>query len=108
MPPRYDANSTVAGKQFSAPATGAVASDRRSGRRASARPVTEDTEAAFAVEDAGRFHLAAQEIRAADKARDEGIGWLLVELTLRADLLHLPMGHDDQTIRPGPRPFLAV
>ena len=60
------------------------------------------------AEDARRFHAAAQEIGAADEARDEGVGRTFVEIALRADLLHLAVGHDDQPVGHGQRLLLVV
>ena len=49
-----------------------------------------------------------EEIRAADKTRDKGVGGVLVQVALRAHLLHLTVGHDDQSVGHGQRLLLVV
>ena len=70
--------------------------------------VAANTQPAFGTEDARSFHASVQKIRAADEARDERVGRVLVQVALRADLLHLTVGHDDQAIGHGQRLFLVV
>jgi len=94
--------------------------DRRGGQRETLRPQREhpavgwsviaaaNGEPALGAEDAGRLDAAAEEIGAADETRDERVGGALVKLALRADLLHLPVGHDDQPIGHRQRLLLIV
>ena len=114
MPPRYDANSTVAGKAVVGPG------DRRGGKRQALGAqgqhpaigggvvVAADGKAALRAEQAPRFHAAAKEIGAADEARDEGVGRRSYRSRCEPTCCTPPFGHDDEPVGHRQRLLLVV